>query len=98
MEEWETEEWKLKAQNEKPTANQVEYLTHLIKNIDFKCMSKLDFSNLISTLSRFQNCYALCGKHIEQEVGRFEFSELDWCLHNCEIDVNVCDFWKNKTD
>ena len=97
MEKFETEEWKLKAKDEKPTTNQIEYFAHLIKNIDFECMSKLDISNLISTLSRFQNCYAPCGIHIEQEIGRFEFSDLDWCLHNCDTDVNACDFWKNKT-
>lgn len=97
MEIWETEEWKLKAKDEKPTPGQIEYLAHLVKNIDFRCMSKLDISNLISILSRFQNCYAPCGKHIEEEVGRFEFNNLDWCLHNCNIDVHDCDFWKNKT-
>ena len=98
MEIWETNEWKLKAKDEKLTTAQIEYFTHLVQNIDFGCMSKLDISNLISTLSRFQNCYALCDKHIEEKIGLFEFNELDWCSHNCDIDVHDCEFWKNKGD
>ena len=93
MEIWETNEWKLKAKDEKLTTGQIEYFTHLVKNIDFGCMSKLDISNLISTVSRFQNCYALCGIHIEEEIGLFEFNELDWCLHNCDVEVHDCEFW-----
>ncbi len=35
-----------------------------------------------------------CGKEINIDIGRYKLQgELDWCLHNCEIDVYECDYY-----
>lgn len=93
MEIWNTEEWKSKAKNEKISEAQRDFITSLLKNIDFEYVTKLDASNLITILQRCQNSFAPCGKHKEMDLGR---DVLDWCLHNCDTDVYDCDFWKNK--
>lgn len=62
-------------------------------------MSKLDASNLINILQSCQNSFAPCGKHRDIELGRAKFmGDLDWCLHNCDIDVHECDFWNEDKD
>ena len=97
MEIWESEEWKSKAKNETVSDAQKNFISSLNKNIDFRCMSKLDASNLINILQRCQNSYAPCGRHRSVEPGRAEvLGDLDWCLHNCNIDVHECEHWKNE--
>lgn len=97
MERWNTEEWKSKAKNDKISEAQRDFINSLLENIDIDSMSKLDASNFIQILQRCQNSYAGCGKHREVEYGRAEFvGNLDWCLHNCDIDPHDCDFWTDK--
>ena len=80
----------------KATERQREFITNLIEGFDINTVSREDASQVIECLSKFQNSYAPCGRHRNVDIGRAHvMGDLDWCLHNCEVDVNECK-WLNQ--
>jgi hypothetical protein len=76
------------------TERQKEFIESLIENFDVDTVSKEDASDVINCLSKFQNSYAPCGRHRSVDTGRaFVMGDLDWCIHNCETDVYMCEYW-----
>ena len=76
------------------TERQKDFILTLIENFDIRTVSKEQASDVITTLSKHQNSYAPCGKHRENDGGRaIHMGDLDWCLHNCDIEVQDCASW-----
>ncbi len=76
------------------TERQKEFIESLIENFDIDTVSKDDASDVINCLSKFQNSYAPCGRHRSVDIGRaFVMGDLDWCIHNCETDIYMCEYW-----
>jgi len=73
---------------------QQKFVLDLIQGFDISTVADVDVSSIIECLSRFQNSYAPCGKHRNVDIGRaYIMGDMDWCLHNCSIDIYSCKAW-----
>lgn len=80
------------------TPKQKEFISNLVDNFDITIVSKEDASEVIECLSKFQNSYAPCGRHINVDISdAFVMGTHFWCMRHCGAS-SECGWYKEDTD